>query len=83
MSNVARLLEDGVLFRGTHGKPEPRHDYRERGFFRVRVTERNGETYLQTLVSPLGLQWLSGRYPPTDGQLSAHLIAGPSHSLEN
>jgi prophage antirepressor-like protein len=64
---VATLLEDQILFRGAHGKPEPAHEFRERGLFRVRVSEVGGQTYLQTLVSPLGLQWLARRYPSTDG----------------
>jgi phage antirepressor YoqD-like protein len=62
------MVEDGILFRGSHGTPEPRHELRERGLFRVRVTESNGNAYVQTLVSPLGLQWLAGRYPATDAR---------------
>lgn len=65
---VATLLDAGVLFRGAHGKPEPRHDLRERGFFRVRVSNVNGQTYIQTLVSPRGLAWLASQYPATDRQ---------------
>jgi prophage antirepressor-like protein len=63
---VRTLIDDGILFRGAHGKPEPQHEYRERSYFRVRVTEVNGEAYVQTLVTPRGLQWLAGRYPTTD-----------------
>ena len=63
---VRTLIDDGILFRGAHGKPEPQHEYRERTYFRVRVTEVNGEAYVQTLVTPRGLQWLASRYPTTD-----------------
>ena len=65
---VATLLDAGVLFRGAHGKPEPRHDLRKRGLFRVRVSDVNGQTYVQTLVSPRGLAWLASQYPATDRQ---------------
>ena len=41
-------------------------DLRERGLFAVRVKEVDGATYLQTLVTPAGLIWLSERYPATD-----------------
>jgi len=61
-----QLEEDGILFRGSHGKLEPYAHHREAGLFRVRVTEAQGETYLQTLVTPPGLQWLAGRYPRQD-----------------
>lgn len=63
---IALLESEGVLFRGAHGKHEPAHEHRERGRFRVRITEVDGETYLQTLVTPSGLQWLAKRYPITD-----------------
>ncbi len=60
---VARLIEDGVLFRGAHGKPEPAHQWRDAGYFRVRITEDDGLTFVQTMVTPRGVQWLAGRYP--------------------
>jgi anti-repressor protein len=59
---VAQLIEDGILFRSSHDKPVPMVAYRE--YFRVRITESNGETYTQTLVTPRGLQWLAGKYLP-------------------
>lgn len=60
---VAQLLEDGLLFRGAHGKPEPYAQWRDAGYFRVRISEVRGDAYLQTLVTPKGLAWLAGRYP--------------------
>ena len=63
---VRTLIEDGVLFRGAHGKPEPRGDLRERGLFSVRVKQVDREAYVQTFVTPAGLIWLSERYPATD-----------------
>jgi anti-repressor protein len=64
---VRQLLADGLLFRGGDGTPEPAHEYRERGFFRVRsIVDDEQHTRRQTLVTPTGLQWLAGRYPSTD-----------------
>jgi phage antirepressor YoqD-like protein len=70
---VRMMIEDGVLFRGAHGKPEPMAAYRESGYFRLRVIEQDGLAFVQTLVTPRGLVWLAARYPVSDavsGQLS-------------
>jgi anti-repressor protein len=69
---VATLIEDGILFRGAHHRAEPVAEYRERGYFRVRISEVDGFAFGQTLVTPRGLQWLAGRYPAEDrpGQLA-------------
>jgi anti-repressor protein len=70
---IQTLVEDGVLFHTTHGKHAPHHQWREAGYFLVRVREFDGEAYIQTMVTPRGLVWLAGRYPVSDavsGQLS-------------
>lgn len=71
---LEQMGEDGILFRGSRGRWEPAHEYRERGLFRLRVTEVDGEAYTQTLVSPRGVQWLAARYPATDKPGSLSLV---------
>jgi anti-repressor protein len=71
---LEQMGEAGILFRGSHGRWEPAHEYRERGYFRVRVTEVDGEVYTQTLVTPKGVQWLAARYPATDKPGSLSLV---------
>lgn len=80
---VRELCEDGILFRGAHGKAEPTAEYRERGYFVVKVREVAGDSYSQTLVTTRGLQWLSARYPATDRQASLvpfHALVLPASS---
>lgn len=61
---VSTLIDDGLLFRGPHGKPTPYAQWLEAGYFRVVMTEPGprGLTFAQTLVTPLGMTWLAGRY---------------------
>jgi prophage antirepressor-like protein/phage antirepressor YoqD-like protein len=60
---IWRLLDDGLLFRAAGGRPEPHAEHLKAGRFRVVVTERDGQAWPQTVVTPAGLQWLAGRYP--------------------
>ena len=71
---IDQLEADGILFRGRGGKHEPRCDYRERGLFRVRVLEVDGDARIQTLVTPRGLQWLATRYPAEDRSGSLEIM---------
>lgn len=63
---IIELYANGVLFRGRAGALEPAHQFRERGYFKVRATEVEGRVRVQTLVTPRGLQWLSEQYGPED-----------------
>jgi anti-repressor protein len=64
---AARLVADKILFHASDGTLEPYAEYLARGYFRLRViTVVPGEKeklVRQTLVTPLGLQWLASRYP--------------------
>ncbi len=65
---LCRQMEaDGLLFRGSHGVLEPYAEHRNRGYFRVRITEVDGQAFVQTLVTPAGVQWLASRYPQVPG----------------
>ncbi len=73
-----RLIDDGILFRGRHGKAEPKQEHVDAGRFvlRVRVVdgdEIGGHGYVQTLVTPRGVQWLAERYPSEPIRHSARL----------
>jgi prophage antirepressor-like protein len=65
---IKTLLADGVLFRGSHGCPEPYRPYLQAGYFRVRAVPvgeegEDDKVRTQTLVTGPGLQWLATRYP--------------------
>jgi phage anti-repressor protein len=68
---LRRLEADRILFRGSHGVLEPFAEHRDAGRFRVRVTEVDGRAFVQTLVTPVGLQWLAARYPAPRALVSA------------
>jgi prophage antirepressor-like protein len=69
---IRSLIADRILFRGADRTPEPFDEYRERGYFDVRVVtigvddEGKPKTKKQTRVTVRGLQWLATRYPATD-----------------
>ncbi len=67
---VARLIEDGILFRGPHGKPTPFRGLIEQGYFRVVMTkpDSQGQTFTQAKVTPLGMTWLAARYRDRPGE---------------
>jgi anti-repressor protein len=68
-----RLIDDGILFRGRHGKAEPKQEHVEAGRFVLRVREVDGQQYVQTLCTPRGLTWLAERYPAEPIRHSAGL----------
>lgn len=63
---ISRLLCDAILFRDARGRLEPYARHIAEGRFRVRavvIGDNDEDVTTQTLVTPLGLTWLSARYP--------------------
>jgi phage antirepressor YoqD-like protein len=58
---IPRLLEDEVIFVGSHGY-EPYAQYRQRRLFTMRRFESNGTSGFQCLVTAKGVDWISRRY---------------------
>jgi phage antirepressor YoqD-like protein len=69
---IRQWLNDGLLFRDSHGKLLPYEPYLREGYFRVIVTESkvDGRAYDQTVVTSKGLVWLAGRYPADAAPIS-------------
>jgi prophage antirepressor-like protein len=76
LSNVAKMLrygpikfsrlleEDKILYR-SGGALVPRQEYLDRGLFALKTGEANGHSWMQTKVTPKGVDWLAQRYATT------------------
>lgn len=76
LSNVAKMLrygpikfsrlleEDKILYR-SGGALVPRQEYLDRGLFELKTGEANGHSWMQTKVTPKGVDWLAQRYATT------------------
>lgn len=73
LSNVAKMLsfgpikfsrllaEDGILYR-SGGALVPKQEFIDKGLFRIKTGEANGHSWMQTKVTPKGVDWLAQRY---------------------
>lgn len=68
---IWRLIEDGILFRDGDARAKPYAEHLDAGRFRVIVTEREGQAWPQTMVTPQGYTWLAGLYPAPRALVSA------------
>lgn len=68
---VARLVEDGVMFRQS-GRLLPSAEYQHRGYFEVKTGETRGYVYAQVRFTPAGIAWAAKRYaiPGESGPMS-------------
>lgn len=55
---TAQMVSDGILRRNIKGELYPRKAYQSTPYFRVKHTPK----YIQTRVTPEGLNWLTSRY---------------------
>ncbi|GEL75453.1 phage antirepressor KilAC domain-containing protein [Myxococcus virescens] len=58
---VARLVDDGVMFRQS-GRLLPSAEYQHRGYFEVKTGETRGYVYAQVRFTPAGIAWAAKRY---------------------
>ena len=58
---IAKLLDDGILYRQASGNLLPMAEYQHRGFFEVKTGESGGHAYVQTRFTPSGIAWIAGR----------------------